>query len=38
MKAYIVEKVADKKFESGIQEIDIPEIEENEVLIKTTLE
>ncbi len=36
MKAYIVEKIEDKKFSSGIQEIDIPNIEENEVLIKTT--
>ncbi|WP_072679442.1 YhdH/YhfP family quinone oxidoreductase [Arcobacter sp. LA11] len=36
MKAYIVEKVEDKKFESGIQEIDIPEISENEVLIEAS--
>ncbi len=36
MKAYVVEKIEDKKFESGIQDIDIPKIEENEVLIKTT--
>jgi putative YhdH/YhfP family quinone oxidoreductase len=36
MKAYIVEKLEDKKFESGIKEIDIPEIGENEVLIKAT--
>jgi len=36
MKAYIVEKIEDKKFESGIKEIDIPKIEENEVLIKAT--
>jgi len=36
MKAFIVEKVADKKFESGIQDIEIPEISENEVLIKAT--
>ncbi len=36
MKAYIVEKIEDKKFKSGIQEIDIPKIEENEVLIKVT--
>lgn len=36
MKAYIVEKVEDKKFESGVQEIETPTIEENEVLIKTT--
>ncbi|XPV68415.1 MAG: YhdH/YhfP family quinone oxidoreductase [Halarcobacter sp.] len=36
MKAYIVEKIEDKKFESGLKEIDIPTIEENEVLIKAT--
>ena len=36
MKAYVVEKIEDKKFESGIQDIEIPKIEENEVLIKTT--
>lgn len=36
MKAYVVEKVEDKKFESGIKEIDVPEIAENEVLIKVT--
>lgn len=36
MKAYIVEKLEDKKFESGIQDIEIPEIGENEVLIKAS--
>lgn len=36
MKAYVVNKIEDKKFESGIQEIEIPSIEENEVLIKVT--
>lgn len=36
MKAYIVEKIEDKKFESGVQEIDVPSIEENEVLIKVS--
>ena len=36
MKAYIVEKIEDKKFESGIQDIDIPSINENEVLIKVS--
>ena len=36
MKAYIVEKIEDKKFISGIKEIDIPPISENEVLIKAT--
>ncbi len=36
MKAYIVEKLEDKKFTSGLKDIDIPEISENEVLIKAT--
>jgi acrylyl-CoA reductase (NADPH) len=36
VKAYIVEKIEDKKFTSGIKEIEIPEISENEVLIKAT--
>ncbi len=36
MKAYVVEKLEDKKFESGIKDIAIPEIGENEVLIKAT--
>jgi putative YhdH/YhfP family quinone oxidoreductase len=36
MKAYVVNKIEDKKFESGIQDIEIPSIEENEVLIKVT--
>lgn len=36
MKAYIVEKLEDKKFQSGLKEIDIPTIGENEVLIKAT--
>ena len=31
MKAYVVEKIEDKKFESGIQDIEIPIIEENEI-------
>jgi putative YhdH/YhfP family quinone oxidoreductase len=34
MKAYVVEKIEDKKFESGIKDIETPIIEENEVLIK----
>ena len=34
MKAYVVEKSEDKKFTSCIQDIEIPVIEENEVLIK----
>ncbi len=36
MKAFIVEKIEDKKFESGIKEVETPIISENEVLIKTT--
>ena len=36
MKAFIVEKIEDKKFISGVKEVEIPTIEENEVLIKTT--
>ncbi len=36
MKAFIVEKIEDKKFESGIKEVEIPTISEDEVLIKTT--
>ncbi|MDK2050865.1 YhdH/YhfP family quinone oxidoreductase [Aliarcobacter butzleri] len=36
MKAYVVNKIEDKKFESGIQDIEIPSIEDNEILIKVT--
>lgn len=36
MKAFLVEKSEDKKFTSAVKEIEIPEIGENEVLIKTT--
>ncbi|TLP39300.1 YhdH/YhfP family quinone oxidoreductase [Arcobacter arenosus] len=36
MKAYVVEKLEDKKFQSGVKEIDKPQISKNEVLIKTT--
>ena len=36
MRAFVVEKTEDKKFEAGVQEIEVPKIEENEVLIKTT--
>ncbi len=36
MKAYVVEKLEDKKFQSGVKEIEKPKIGENEVLIKTT--
>ena len=36
MRAFVVEKTEDKKFEAGVQEIEVPKIEKNEVLIKTT--
>jgi len=36
MKAYVVEKIEDKKFDSGVKEVEKPTIAENEVLIKTT--
>ncbi|XOB62356.1 YhdH/YhfP family quinone oxidoreductase [Campylobacterota bacterium DY0563] len=36
MKAFIVEKSGDKEFTAGLQDIEIPVIEENEVLIKAT--
>lgn len=36
MKAFVVEKIEDKKFSCDVQEIDKPSIEENEVLIKAT--
>jgi len=36
MKAYVVEKIESKKFESGVQDIEVPSIEENEVLIKVS--
>lgn len=36
MKAYIVEKIEDRKFKSGIKEVEKPTIGPNEVLIKTT--
>jgi len=35
-KAFVVDKTKEGKFVSGIKEIEIPNIEENEVLIKTT--
>ncbi|RXJ68595.1 oxidoreductase [Halarcobacter ebronensis] len=35
MKAYVVEKVEDKRFISGVKELEIPKIEDNEILIKT---
>ncbi|NVJ53087.1 MAG: YhdH/YhfP family quinone oxidoreductase [Campylobacteraceae bacterium] len=36
MKAFVVEKIEDKKFDCGIQDIEVPTLEENEVLIKAT--
>ncbi len=36
MRAYVVNKIADKEFESGVQDIDIPTIGDDEVLIKAT--
>ncbi|WP_321469417.1 YhdH/YhfP family quinone oxidoreductase [Halarcobacter sp.] len=36
MKAFIVEKNDNKEFSAGLQDIEIPKIEENEVLIKAT--
>lgn len=36
MKAFVVEKIEDKKFTSSIKDIDIPNIENDEVLIKTS--
>lgn len=36
MKAFVVEKLEDKKFECAIKEIERPSIGENEVLIKTS--
>lgn len=36
MKAYVVEKIESKVFESGVQDIDVPVIDENEVLIKVS--
>jgi putative YhdH/YhfP family quinone oxidoreductase len=36
MKAYVVEKIAHKEFISDVQEIPIPKIEKNEVLIKVS--
>lgn len=35
MKAYIVEKLKDKEYQSGVKEVEIPNIENDEVLIKT---
>ncbi|MGB0990147.1 MAG: YhdH/YhfP family quinone oxidoreductase [Halarcobacter sp.] len=36
MKAFVVEKIEDKKFYCGVQDIEVPTLEENEVLIKAT--
>jgi putative YhdH/YhfP family quinone oxidoreductase len=36
MKAYVVEKTPEKEFICGVKEVDVPIIEENEVLIKAT--
>ena len=36
MKAFVVEKIADKEFTSGIQDICIPKCEEKEVVIKVS--
>ena len=36
MKAFVVEKIADKKFSSQIREVPIPKCEENEVIIKVS--
>ncbi len=36
MKAYVVEKIGDKQFTSDVKEIDVPTIQENEILIKVT--
>ncbi len=36
MKAFVVEKIEDKKFEAGVQDIETPKISEDEVLIKAS--
>ncbi len=36
MKAFVVEKIEDKKFYCGVQDIEVPTLEEDEVLIKAT--
>lgn len=36
MKAYIVNKTESKKFESDVEDMVVPSIEENEVLIKVS--
>lgn len=36
MKAFVVEKIEDKKFECAVKDVEKPTIEDNEVLIKTS--
>jgi len=36
MKAFVVEKIADKKFSSKVREVAIPKCEENEIVIKVS--
>lgn len=36
MKAFVVEKVADKEFSSQVKEVPIPKCEDNEIIIKVT--
>jgi NADPH:quinone reductase-like Zn-dependent oxidoreductase len=36
MKAFVVEKIADREFSSGIQEVSEPKCGENEIIIKVT--
>ena len=36
MKAFVVEKIADKEYSSDVREVSIPKCEENEVVIKVT--
>ncbi|MCV6608965.1 MAG: YhdH/YhfP family quinone oxidoreductase [Campylobacterales bacterium] len=36
MKAFVVEKIESKKFQSGVKDIEVPKIEKDEVLIKVS--
>ena len=36
MRAFVVEKIGDKEFKSGIQDISTPKCGENEIVIKVT--
>ena len=36
MKAFLVEKVAEREFSGAIQEVPVPECNKDEVIIKTT--